>query len=85
MVADFRPTYLIIKFINWYNNRAYPLLSYIYNLINYSVLIYNVWGEPAIFSCGRYVASGYNYYRYYVTYGIMFLTYYKQLIKNSGI
>jgi len=42
MVADFRPTYLIIKFINWYNNRAYPLLSYIYNLINYSVLIYNV-------------------------------------------
>jgi len=40
-------------------NRAYPLLFYILDLMYLIGLIYNVKGEPAIFLCGRYVASDY--------------------------
>jgi len=75
---------LILVCYRFYN-RACPLLSYIFYM-GYKVgLMNNVIGKPAIFLCGRYVASVCHYIKYIDTYTNRFLTYERQLIKNSGI
>jgi len=56
-MAVFRPIYGYIDYFYRFYNRAYPLLYYILFKFLIVGLIYNVNGKPAIFLCGRYVAS----------------------------
>lgn len=45
----------------------------------------NVLGKPAIFLCGRYVASYYLYYKNYDIFITMCVTLNTKLMKNSGM